>query len=214
MIRVLFQGDSITDWGRKRDIFYDLGDGYPHLVAAEINYLEPNKYEFLNRGISGDRTVDVYARIKRDIINLKPDVMTLLIGVNDVWHDLVRNEGVSAEKTEFVYDLIIKETLEALPNLKLYLIEPYVLNGKYTCNTDENPTLWDIFSSEVKKRQDITKKLAQKYNLEYITLQDKFNEKVKLTNGDTTNWVSDGVHPTAAGIELIKRAVIEKVFNK
>ena len=84
-MRILFQGDSITDVGRTRDNNdIAMGSGYPLLVKGALGLDNPGKMEFINRGISGNRIVDVYARIKRDIINLKPDVMSILIGVNDV----------------------------------------------------------------------------------------------------------------------------------
>jgi len=86
---ILFQGDSITDCGRSREDFSEIGKGYPMLVKAQLGFENPGEFEFQNRGISGNRIVDVYARIKSDIINLKPDYMSLLIGVNDVWHELV-----------------------------------------------------------------------------------------------------------------------------
>ena len=95
MKTILFQGDSITDAGRDRDDFYDLGKGYPVLVAGRLGLDAPGEFRFLNRGVSGDRIVDVYARMKRDILNLKPDVLTLLVGVNDVWHEFDQHNGVS-----------------------------------------------------------------------------------------------------------------------
>ena len=88
MTKILFQGDSITDVGRSREDNNNIGRGYPHLLKATLNYSEPTKYEIYNKGISGNRIVDVYARIKCDIINLAPDFMSILIGVNDVWHEL------------------------------------------------------------------------------------------------------------------------------
>ena len=86
-MKILFQGDSITDCGRSRENNINVGTGYALLVKSALGFEEPAAHEFLNRGISGNRIVDVYARIKKDIINLKPDVMSLLIGVNDVWHE-------------------------------------------------------------------------------------------------------------------------------
>lgn len=83
-MRILFHGDSKTDCGRNREWEFDLGNGYALLTAAALGLVAPGKYEVINRGISGNRIVDLYARIKRDIINLKPDVMSILIGVNDV----------------------------------------------------------------------------------------------------------------------------------
>ena len=98
---ILFQGDSITDCGRVREDPGSVGEGYAHMVKGQLGCEHPGVYGFLNKGISGDRIVDVYARIKSDIINLEPDFMSLLIGVNDVWNELggVHN-GVSAEKFE------------------------------------------------------------------------------------------------------------------
>ena len=88
MKTILFQGDSITDAGRARDNDANRGVGYPHLVSARLGCDNPTEFNFINRGISGNRIVDLYARIKADIINLKPDVMSILIGVNDVWHEI------------------------------------------------------------------------------------------------------------------------------
>ena len=85
---VLFQGDSITDCARNREDITSTGVGYVHMVKGQLGCEYPEKYEFINKGISGNRIVDVYARIKMDIINLKPDYMSLLIGVNGVWHEL------------------------------------------------------------------------------------------------------------------------------
>ena len=106
MKTILFQGDSITDAGRARDNDSNVGIGYPVLVKGTLGFEHPGEYTFLNRGISGNRVVDVYARIKSDIINLKPDVMSILIGVNDVWHEFSRKNGVDAEKFEKVYSML------------------------------------------------------------------------------------------------------------
>ena len=96
-MRILFQGDSITDAGRARDNDKHLGLGYPRLVDSNLGFDAPGENEFINRGISGNRIVDLYARIKKDIINLAPDFMSILIGINDVWHECERNDGVDAE---------------------------------------------------------------------------------------------------------------------
>ena len=96
MKTVLFQGDSITDCYRSSEDFDLVGCGYPLLVKAKLGFERPNEFNFQNRGICGDRIVDLYARIKSDIINLKPDYMSILIGVNDVWHEMDYNNGVDA----------------------------------------------------------------------------------------------------------------------
>ena len=117
-MRILFQGDSITDCGRDSNNDSVLGRGYAHLVSAYLGYSEPGEPTFINKGISGNRIVDVYARMKRDILNYQPDVMSILIGVNDVWHELGESpNGVDAEKFFKIYSMLIEEVKEALPNI-------------------------------------------------------------------------------------------------
>ena len=200
-MRILFQGDSITDAGRGNDSELNLGAGYPLLVTAGLGFESPGKYEFLNRGISGNRVVDVYARIKNDIINLKPDVMSILIGVNDVWHEISRENDVCADKYFKIYDMLIDEVKSALPDIKIMILEPFVLKGSAT---EEN---WEAFDSEVRKRASMAKKIAEKYNLTYISLQSGFDKLSK--NVETAYWLRDGVHPTAMGHEYIKQEWIK-----
>ena len=203
MTKILFQGDSITDCGRNRENHDYVGDGYPQLIKAQLGFENPAMYEFQNRGISGNRIVDVYARIKADIINLKPDVLSILIGVNDVWHEFGGHNGVDADKYEKIYCMMIEEIKEALPNVKIMIMEPFCLRANATENTEEEPDKWNIFHTEVKKRAEKARKVAEKYQLPFIALQDKFDEAAK--SAENTYWLRDGVHPTAMGHELIKR---------
>lgn len=205
---IVFQGDSITDTGRNRENDNNKGFGYANMVSGELGANEPYQYVFYNRGISGNRVVDLFARMKVDMINLKPDIMSILIGVNDVWHEYTRKNGVSAEKFELVYDLMIEELLRELPGLKLMILEPFVLPGSATQNSEEHPDRWEFFSREVPLRAQAARRLAEKYHLPFIPLQEMFNK----VNGDTPApgyWLRDGVHPTAAGHTLIKRAWLE-----
>lgn len=116
--------------GRDRDA--DLcasscGYGYPNAIAFQLIKSNPIKYEIYNRGVSGDRIVDLYARIKRDVWNVSPDVLSILIGINDIWHDLFENpNGVDVVRFEKIYRMIIEETKERLPNIKIVLCEPFV----------------------------------------------------------------------------------------
>lgn len=203
MIKFLFQGDSITDADRVRGDDNNYGFGYPNLVAAEYLKKLPYEIDFINRGISGNRIVDVYSRIKADIINLEPDYMSLLIGVNDVWHELQCENGVSAEKYEKIYCMLIEEIKEALPNIKIIILEPFVLKGPAT------EAEWDYFRSEVEKRAAAAKRVAEKYNLKYVPLQAEFDCVSK--DKDTTFWLRDGVHPTAAGHALIKDELVKAI---
>ncbi len=211
MQTILFQGDSITDAGRSRENDANTGIGYPTLVSGELGLSFPNRYNIYNRGISGNRVVDVYARIKKDIINLKPDIMSILIGVNDVWHELSSQNGVDADKYFKVYSMLIEEIKEALPDVKIMIMEPFVLKASATEDTEECPDKWHLFNTEVKKRAAKAKELAEKYDLPFIALQDKFDEAAKLAPNHY--WLADGVHPTTAGHEIIKREWI-KSFNE
>lgn len=205
-MRILFQGDSITDAGRVRENDDKAGTGYPQLVKASLGFEFPGKYEFINRGIGGNRVVDLYARIKKDIINLSPDVMSILIGVNDVWHEYGEEpNGVDADKYYKVYDMLIEEVKAALPDIKIMILEPFVLR-EYA--TDKK---WDVFEPEVKKRARMAKKISQKYNLPFIELQEGFDKLAETTGAGY--WLSDGVHPSAMGHEYIKNEWI-KAFRK
>ena len=196
-MRILFQGDSITDADRSRNDSSLLGRGYPLLVEASLGLEAPGEHEFLNRGISGNRIVDVYARIKCDIINLKPDVMSILIGVNDVWHELGESpNGVSADKFFKIYSMLIEGVKEALPDIKIMILEPFVLEA---CSTTEH---WEFFSTEVAKRASMARKIAEKYSLPFIPLQQGFDELAR--KAPNSYWLGDGVHPTAKGHEFIK----------
>ena len=195
-MKILFQGDSITDAGRSRECDEYVGTGYPLLVKSRLGFEEPNDYEFVNRGISGNRIVDLYARIKADIINVKPDVMSILIGVNDVWHELSENpNGVDADKFFKIYSMLIEEVKEALPDIKIMIFEPYVLKGTAT---EAN---WDYFDKEVKLRSEMAKKVAEKFDLPFVPLQAGFDELSK--KAPCGHWAGDGVHPQPAGHQFI-----------
>ena len=194
---ILFQGDSITDSGRDFNYDPNMGYGYATMTAGKILVDHPGQFCFLNRGISGNRIVDLYARIKRDIINLKPDYLSILIGVNDVWHEIGERNGVSAEKFRMVYDLLIRELKEALPELKILILEPFVLEGPATEHAI------DTFTSEVAKRAAVCKELAEEHGLIFIPLQEKLEALAAATSN--TYVLIDGVHPNTAGYELISR---------
>lgn len=208
--RILFQGDSITDCGRVRDNFGNLGTGYPLMAAAALGTDCAGEYEFLNRGIGGNRIVDLYARIKVDFINLKPDYASILIGVNDAWHEICWQNGVAVEKFEKVYTMLLEELLAACPDMKLFLMTPYVLEGTATCNNEEIPDKLEQFQTKVAANAAVVKHLAEKFNLPLVETQPIFDEACK--KAPASYWLRDGVHPTPQGHELLKRAWLE-AFN-
>lgn len=206
-MKILFQGDSITDTGRSYDrgSMEALGQGYATMVAGQLGFENPGKYTFENRGISGNRIVDLYARAKCDIWNLKPDLMSILIGVNDVLHEDMVQNGVDADRFFKVYDMLIEDTYRFLPDSKLILMEPFVAKGSLTENS------WDFIDSEVKLRAEAVKSLAEKHNAVFVPLQCHFDEL--MTCYDVSYWIADGVHPTIFGHKLIKDKWLE-AFGK
>lgn len=200
---ILFQGDSITDCSRSRDAGNDhAGYGYAQFTKGALGAACPGEYRFLNRGVSGNRIVDVYARIKADIINLEPDYMSLLIGINDIWHEIGHRNGVDPEKFEMIYDMLISEVKAALPDIKIMLLGAFVLEGRATCNTEEIPDRLERFKEGAALNAVAAKRIAEKHGLVYIPLQEAFDKACEKAEPDY--WTYDGVHPTPMGHELIK----------
>ncbi len=215
--RIAFMGDSITDACRNRQSQRYCGSGYALIVRAKMGSRYPEKYEFMNCGYSGARSVDFYANIKRWVIDVKPDMMSLLLGVNDVYHDMMGPEknGVSAEKFEQVMDLLLTEIRETLPDTRLMLLEPFLLEADYTKPREGEPDRYNIFRSEVEKRAAAVRRLAAKHHLPFVPLQAKLDAAAEQYGAST--WLYDGIHPSAAGHELIARewiAAYEKYFMK
>ncbi len=202
---ILFQGDSITDAHRTRDNDFYPGSGYSTMIHGQLGFQYPGKYHFINRGISGNRIVDLYARMKSDIINLEPDVVSILIGVNDVWHELDRQNGVEASRFERVYDMLISDLKEAMPECRFILMEPFILPGSATAPNEEH---WERFYREVQLRAQAVARLAEKHELTFVPLQNNLNEA--CAKARSTYWLYDGVHPTVAGHALIAQAWLEK----
>ena len=209
---ILFQGDSITDTYRSKESNWYLGHGYATMVSGVLGAQEPCKYEFHNRGISGNRIVDLYARMKVDIINLKPDYLSILMGINGVWHEASSKNGVDVKKFEMIYNMLISEIKEALPDVKIMLLEPFVLHGSATQDIPENPNRWEYFRTETVLRREAVKRVAEKQNVLFVPLQEMF-DKADAAATEECYWLYDGVHPTAAGHELIKQAWLE-AFEK
>ena len=206
-MKILFFGDSITESGRDYQASVDMpqsyGMGYVNFVAAEILSKDPLNNTVINRGEGGDKIVDLYARIRRDVWNLEPDFLSILIGVNDVWHELGfgGGNGVDAEKYFKIYSMLIEEIKEALPDIKIMILEPFTLKGS------GNEEYYDVFKAEVLKRAEKAKAVAEKFGLPFIALQKHFDDAAKKAPADM--WLRDGVHPTPAGHEIIKREWIK-----
>lgn len=203
MKKILFQGDSITDAGRSRENLADLGPGYTRLIASYLGFENPGEYEFVNRGIGGNRIPCLYSRRENDIFALNPDYMSILIGVNDVWHGLDLGEVVTPEEFEEVYGKLIEETKALNPNVKIMLMEPFILHGHATDYSPKGVARWDEFREGVEIKAAIVKKLAEKYDLKFVPLQKELDAAAE--NAPAGFLSGDGVHPSIYGNELIKR---------
>lgn len=198
-MKILFLGDSITDCAKNAAAGSTLpiGQSYVMLTAARLGADNLGKYEFVNQGISGNRIVDVYARIKRDCWNHQPDLISILIGVNDVWHEINHQNGVEADRFEKMYDALLSDTRAKLPNVKFMLLEPFVLPGGAT------NAHWEEFRAETAIRGEIVERLAKKYDAVYIPLQERLDKAA----GEHPEWITpDGVHPSPAGHQIIADA--------
>ncbi|MBQ7689128.1 MAG: lysophospholipase [Clostridia bacterium] len=202
----VFQGDSITDAGRHRADEETRGSGYPTLVAARLGFAHPGEYRFINRGISGDRIVDVNARIKPDILHLRPDILSILIGINDVWHELGSRNGVDNDKYLRTYCELLEEITRMCPGVQIYILEPFVLKASAT------EAHWDVFYAETRLRAASAKKAAAQFGCTFIPLQEKF--EALCEKAPANYWLVDGVHPSAMGHELIARELVKAVEKR
>lgn len=204
MKRILFQGDSITDAGRDRNMdFYNLGHGYASMTASQLGCEFPGRFEFINRGLNGNKITDLYARMKSDIINLSPDVLTILIGVNDVWKEINSKSGTDTDKFEKIYCMLIEEIKEKLPHTIILVLEPFLVKGT------ETEKHWKEFRKGVEDKAMVSKIVADKYKLDFVPLMGKFDEAVKNVNEEY--FVFDGVHPMPAGHGIIKSELSKKL---
>ncbi|MBQ4269553.1 MAG: lysophospholipase [Clostridia bacterium] len=196
-MKILMYGDSITDMGRSyaRDNAPDsYGYGYVYYVASDLFQNDPAKYEIINRGVGGSKITSLYAQIKQSVWNLQPDVLSILCGVNDLWHDLDHNDGVELERWEKIYRMMIEDTIARLPNVKIIVCEPFVLKG---CKTEAN---YEGFL-KIKEYAKVAKKLAEEYRLHFLPLQERLDEAAGKYNAEV--FLYDGVHPNIAGARLI-----------
>ena len=188
MKTILFQGDSITACHRDLNNPADLGQGYAGLVARALEKKYPGQFTFVNRGVSGDRITDLYQRRQADILDVKPDVISILVGVNDVWHEKTGGTGVDVETYLDTYHDLLTELRQALPNTKIMLMEPFVNEGSATEDDIE------CFEGEMAMRSEAVQMLCAKHDVFFLSLQfDLYDLEEQKPAG---HWTLDGIHPT------------------
>lgn len=207
--RILFQGDSITDYGRARDGNADspanqgLGSSYAMLIAASFLAEYPEKnFQFYNRAFCGDTILRLYARWKADVINLHPDYLSILIGANDTWSCFRDDTGVDVPRYERVYRTLLDWTRAENPGVRFILCEPFLSFFKGAVTSEE-------WREEMNARQEAVRKIALDYNAVFVPFQSVFDEANRKAPPQV--WSFDGVHPLHAGYGIMTQAWIKTV---
>lgn len=204
---ILFQGDSITDAGRNRDDSSPnspraLGSGYAMLAtAALLEKYASNDLKIYNKGISGNKVFQLAERWDRDCLELKPDVLSILIGVNDIWHKLNGQYNGTPEIYRKDYIALLERTRKALPGIKLVICEPYAVKGVKAVDDNWYPEFYEY--------QKAAKEIAGQFGAIFVPFQKVYDEAQKLAPG--SYWTPDGVHASFAGAQLMAKAWMEAV---
>ncbi len=206
----LFQGDSITDGnrGRNEDLNHIMGHGYAYAVASRIGADFPaSNFQFINRGISGNRVPDLLKRWKEDALDLHPQILSLLVGINDVNAAINQYAGFqSLEDFKYGYSSLIEQVKLQNPETLFVLGLPFVANGSRT------KANLNTFENAVKERATFIKELALEYNGLYIDYPSVFEKAYQQQSIEY--WIWDGVHPTVFGHELMAREWIKVVSKR
>lgn len=202
---ILFQGDSITDAGRSREKAGvpneqpGLGKGYAWMAAADILVSQPD-VKIFNRGISGNKVFQLAERWQADCLDIKPNILSVLIGVNDIWHTLNGNYKGTVEIYEKDYKELLERTKKALPEVKLVVCEPFVLRcGAVT----------DKWFPEFDGYRAAARRVADEFQAVFVPFQAMFDEAVKYAPPE--HWAGDGVHPSANGAALMAHTWVRTV---
>ena len=208
---ILFQGDSITDGnrGRSQDLNHIHGHGYQYIIASEM-YADNFDKDFtvINRGITGNKISDLYGRWEEDCTSLNPTVLSVLVGINDLYADYNGARHSDPEDYKKVYRSMLDDALEKNPELMIVIMEPFF-------GVAEDEVYSEFMSSRIGGYRAAAKEIAEEYNAVFVPLQDMFDEYAKHT--DTFKLLWDGVHPTTGGHQLIVRRwkeCVEKRFNE
>ncbi|MDR0555290.1 MAG: SGNH/GDSL hydrolase family protein [Treponema sp.] len=203
MMRILFQGDSITDGNRYQDeerrwdLNHQMGHGYAFMVNGFLGARYPEgRYEFVNRGVSGNTVEDLRARLDRDILDVKPDVLSILIGVNDCLRAVRNNQtDIDADRFGETYRRILGETAAKLPGIRILLCEPFILP---VGQVKENYAVWKRMIGRI---QGKVRELSAEFHTILVPLQKTFDERCGVR--EAAYWIWDGIHPAVCGHQVI-----------
>ena len=203
---MVFQGDSITDAGRnkkepKPNEQKSFGKGYAWMAGSQLLIANPEHQLTLhNRGISGNKVHQLADRWDRDCLELKPDVLSILIGVNDIWHGLNGKYDGTAKTYEDDFNQLIERTKKSLPKVQLVICEPFVLK----CGAVN-----DKWFPEFDKYRAAAKKIAKSHDAAFVPFQSMFDEAVKYA--PPNHWAGDGVHPSSHGASLMAHFLLRSI---
>ncbi|TDX01384.1 SGNH/GDSL hydrolase family protein [Dinghuibacter silviterrae] len=204
---ILFQGDSITDAKRKKtnleaNATSAFGTGYMLLAASALMYKYPDLgLQMYNRGVSGNKVFQLADRWQTDCLDLKPNVLSILVGVNDFWHTLVNGYTGTIQTYRDDYKALLDRTRKALPDVKLIIGEPYAIPGVKSVDEKWFPAFYDY--------QAAAKEIAAEFGAVFIPYQEVYNKALRSAPGGY--WTEDGVHPSLAGAQLMADAWMETV---
>ena len=204
---ILFQGDSITDMHRKKDDMTAnstsaLGSGYALLAAsALLNKYPGENLHIYNKGISGNKVYQLAERWDADCLDIKPTVLSILVGVNDFWHTLVNGYKGTLKTYQDDYKALLDRTKQKLPDVKLIIGEPYAVIGVKAVDASWYPAFNDY--------RHAAREIAESYGAVFIPYQDIYDKALQAAPGGY--WTADGVHPSLAGAQLMAQAWVEAV---
>lgn len=210
-MKILFQGDSITDGNRYKskasewDKNHQIGHSYAYIVTGLLGMKYPERrFAFVNRGISGNTVQNLASRWQTDALDIHPDVLSVLVGINDCMQAADRTvKDLSASDYESVYREILTASRKENPDLKIVLLEPFAhLEGQPNAKTPIS-----LRKAILQSEQKAIRRLAEEFNAVFIPLQGAFDEAMQ--SAEPSYWIWDGVHPTEAGHALIAREFLK-----
>ena len=198
-MKILFQGDSITDCDRKREDYHDLGAGYPKYAAELIAKAYPEtEFEFINLGISGNQTKDLVERLQSDFIDVQPDLVSIHIGINDTWHRAAERNWIGDDVFEAQYRKVLTEIKEKT-NAKIMMMEPFLIPVEDKL----------YFREDLYQKIEIERKLAREFADVYMPTDGLLCSA--FIGDDPLSYAADGVHPTEKGADYIGKLYCEYI---
>lgn len=198
-IKLLFQGDSITEAGRNYADYHDLGNGYPKYAAQYISEKYKDiEFEFINLGIGGNQTKDLVERLQADFIDIQPDIVSILIGINDVWHHSENRDWIPAEVFEERYRTVL-EAIKNKTGAKIMIMEPFLIPIEDKL----------FFREDLAPKIEIIRGLARKYADIYLPTDGLLQSA--FIGDDPLSYAADGVHPTGKGSDFIGQLYFEYI---